>query len=287
MRPIVQTDSGKATLESEGLRRVGRALDPSRYVSGNIFGVPGLCFSSNVNVVSDETKWAFEWRGAKLGSAGMDEHDTGSNRPDAARGLDEQAACADRVDPRQWVDRHGDYLFRYALLRVRDAQTAEDLVQDTLLAAWQAVERFEGTTSERGWLTGILRHKILDHFRRQKRQPVQPLTEALPPELEDRFDDLGLWKPGPGAGPADWGEDAATLIQRREFLEALEQCLAKLPPRCADAFVLREMEAVESYRVQEVLGISASHFWVLLHRARLQLRQCLEQNWLHPDPQPA
>jgi RNA polymerase sigma-70 factor (TIGR02943 family) len=184
-------------------------------------------------------------------------------------------------DPKQWVELHGDYLFRYALIRVRNSAVAEDVVQETLLAAFQARDRFSAAdASERGWLTGILRHKILDHFRQLKREQTLSPAELLPPELEDRFDDVGVWKHEPALGPRDWGEDAPTLIQRQEFMAALRECLERLPARTADAFVLREMEGTASERIQELLGISASNFWVLLHRARMQLRLCLEQNWL-------
>jgi RNA polymerase sigma-70 factor (ECF subfamily) len=178
------------------------------------------------------------------------------------------------------VDLHGDYLFRYALIRVRNESTAEDLVQDTLLAAFQGRERFSGQSTERSWLTGILKHKIMDHFRRLARERTVNADDALPPELEGRFDDLGLWKHNPETGPADWGADAGVQMERKEFMAAFKQCLAKLPSRCADAFVLREMEATDSEQIQEMLGISQSNFWVLLHRARMQLRLCLENNWL-------
>lgn len=193
-----------------------------------------------------------------------------------------EAFPAGLSDPKQWVDLHGDYLFRYALIRVRNETVAEDLVQDTLLAAFQGKDRFTGESSERGWLTGILKHKVLDHFRRLARERTVNADDSLPPELEGRFDDLGLWKREPECGPAEWGADATALIERKEFMAALRECLAKLPPRCADAFVLREMEATDSERIQEMLGISPSNFWVLLHRARMQLRLCLEQNWLKP-----
>lgn len=183
-------------------------------------------------------------------------------------------------DPKHWVELHGNYLFRYALIRVRNPTVAEDLVQDALLAAFQARGRFEGGSSERSWLTGILKHKLLDHFRKLKREPAMLPADALPAELEDRFDDLGLWKRDPALGPQDWGDDAAELMQRKEFMAALKQCLGKLPQRHADAFILREMEGTDSDRIQELLGISASNLWVLLHRARMQLRLCLEQHWL-------
>lgn len=183
-------------------------------------------------------------------------------------------------EPGAWVDLYGDYLFRYALIRVRNETVAEDLVQDALLAAFEGRERFTGQSPERSWLTGILKHKILDHFRDQARERTVVLDEALPPELEGRFDELGLWKHEPATGPADWGADAGSQMQREEFMAALAKCLARLPARCADAFVLRELEAVDSDQIQQTLGISPSNFWVLLHRARMQLRLCLEQNWL-------
>ena len=194
---------------------------------------------------------------------------------DAAR-----ASTAGLSDPGHWVDLHGNYLFRYALIRVRNATVAEDLVQETLLAALQAKDRYTGKSSERGWLSGILRHKILDHFRQLKREQIVSPSEMLPAELDGRFDDVGLWKRDPALGPHEWGADAASLMQRKEFMAALKECLAKLPARCADAFVLREMEGTESEEIQKLLGVSPSNFWVLLHRARMQLRLCLEQNWL-------
>ncbi len=184
------------------------------------------------------------------------------------------------ADPQEWVDRHGDYLFRYALIRVRNEAVAEDLVQDTLLAALRARNRYDGQQTERAWLTGILKHKVVDHFRQLARERAVSQDELWPEELEGRFDDLGLWKHGPELGPADWGADAAALMERREFMAALKECLARLPPRCADAFVLREMEGVDSGAIQQSLGVTPANFWVLLRRARMQLRLCLEQNCL-------
>lgn len=184
------------------------------------------------------------------------------------------------VDPKRWLELYGDYLFRYALIRVRNATLAEDLLQETLLAAFRAKDRFAGESTERSWLIGILKHKILDHFRQLKREQTAPVTDVLPPELDDRFDEFGVWKHDPALIPQDWGEDASVLVQRKEFMTVLKQCLGKLPSRSAQAFVLREMEGTDSAQIQETLGVSPSNFWVLLHRARMQLRLCLEQNWL-------
>jgi RNA polymerase sigma-70 factor, ECF subfamily len=113
-------------------------------------------------------------------------------------------------------------------------ENALALVQETLLAAFESKDRLEGESPERSWLTGILRHKIYDHFRRLSREQTVFESEPLPAELEERFDDIGHWKREPPLGPADWG-DAAAMMQRKEFMAALKVCLAKLPPRCADA----------------------------------------------------
>ncbi|MDA1274553.1 MAG: sigma-70 family RNA polymerase sigma factor [Verrucomicrobia bacterium] len=190
-------------------------------------------------------------------------------------------SSTDGLNPSEWVDAHSNYLFRYALIRVRDEGVAEDMVQEALLAAFKARDHYTEGASERGWLTGILRHKILDHFRQVGRDRAIFHEQSLPPELDERFDDLGQWKTEPPLSPKVWGPDAASQMQSKEFMAALKQCLAKLPQRCADAFVLREMEAVDSKEIQEFLDVTAANLWVLLHRARMQLRLCLEKNWIN------
>jgi RNA polymerase sigma-70 factor (ECF subfamily) len=223
---------------------------------------------------------AFQLHAAVLFFRAMSEEPTTAASPYATAQRAASSPTSRLSDPKTWVEEHGNYLFRYALIRVRNETVAEDLVQDTLLAAFQGKERFSGQSTERSWLTGILKHKVLDYFRRQARERTVMADDSMPEELEGRFDDLGLWKHEPESGPTDWGADAAGLMQRKEFMAALKQCISKLPPRCADAFVMREMEATDSDRIQELLGVSPSSFWVLLHRARMQLRLCPEQNWL-------
>ena len=178
------------------------------------------------------------------------------------------------LDPRGWVDEHGDYLFRYALTRVRQRQAAEDMVQETFLAALQAADRFRNTASERTWLVSILKHKIIDHMRR--RPPEQPVSDlgSCDKTVDELFDRAGKWKkavkrvPGPGA-----------VFERQEFWEAFARCLGKLPERLARAFVLREVDELDSAAVCDVLHISANNLWVMLHRARVGLWRCLETNW--------
>lgn len=178
------------------------------------------------------------------------------------------------LDPSTWVEQHGDVLFRYALRRVRDAAVAEDLVQETFLAALKARDRFEGRSAVQTWLVGILKRKTIDWMRTRARRGGATGSDALEAAVSDQYDERGIWR----NEIRDW-PGGETLIRSREFQQALSACLAKLPGRMGDAFVLREMESMESEEICEVLGISSSNLWTTLFRARSLLRKCLEENW--------
>jgi RNA polymerase sigma-70 factor (ECF subfamily) len=185
-------------------------------------------------------------------------------------------------DPETWVDRHGSYLFGFAMKRLRDPVLAEELVQEALLAALQSRDRFQGRSSERSWLVGILKHKIIDHFRRVSRERPAEDVAAWPDEFKEPFDEDGHWRVEEGEGPIDWGAQPLAALQQKEFQEVLSRCLTKLPPRMAEAFTLREMEELETDEICKILNVSSTNLWVILHRARLQLRRCLEVNWFGP-----
>jgi RNA polymerase sigma-70 factor (TIGR02943 family) len=177
------------------------------------------------------------------------------------------------TDPATWVDRHGDYLFRYAMARVRGAELAEDLVQEAFLGALRSRHQFAGASSERTWLVSILKRKIIDHLRRQHRE--EPASNvAADGWMEELFDRKGHWK----KAPARWPSPSAVL-ENAEFWKTFSHCLEKLPGRQADAFSLREIDELASAEVCEVLAISPANLWVMLHRARLQLWRCLDIHW--------
>jgi RNA polymerase sigma-70 factor (ECF subfamily) len=184
------------------------------------------------------------------------------------------------TDPSTWVERHGDILYRYALARLRNPTLAEEAVQDTFLSALKARGTFSGKSSEQTWLVGILKHKIIDQFRKLSRE--QPLGDAEPAdvEVERAFDADGHWIES--RAPAEWGTEAERSLEQAEFRQALDRCLAGLSKRSADAFVLRELEELSTEDICKVLNVTATNLWVLLHRARTQLRRCLEQNWIQP-----
>jgi RNA polymerase sigma-70 factor (ECF subfamily) len=183
------------------------------------------------------------------------------------------------LDPETWVDQHGDVLYRYALFRIRGVQVAEDLVQETLLAALRARGSFAGRSSVRTWLFGILKHKIIDHIRKISRERPAEDIESFRGLLDEVFDEGGGWK----AGPSEWTTDPALLFQQREFWEILQICLLELPPRLNQAFTLRELDGLSAEEVRKILQVSATNGGVMLHRARIRLRECLDIKWFDKD----
>lgn len=178
-------------------------------------------------------------------------------------------------DPADWVDVHGDAMYRFALLRVRDPDTAEEIVQEALLAALRGRREFSERSSERTWLIGILKHKVIDHFRRSGREVQVGELEEPDPVVETVFTKRGLWS----GGPRRWSSDPAKGLEADEFWVVFRSCVGHLPPSMADAFCLRELESMNGKEICQVLDISPSNLWALLHRARIRLRQCLENNW--------
>jgi RNA polymerase sigma-70 factor, ECF subfamily len=192
------------------------------------------------------------------------------------------------TDPEEWVDRYGDGLYRYALMRLRSPELAADVVQETFLEALRARGSFAGRSSEWTWMVGILRHKVVDQLRKVRRGPAADDGPPGEGRSESPFDRRGCWR----VGPAAWRGDPSRDMETREFWEIFGRCLSKLPQGLADAFFLRELDELRSAEVPEVLGITPANFWKRLHRARLLLRKCLESGWFgrgaetprHPDP---
>src|SRR5512144_661402 len=177
--------------------------------------------------------------------------------------------------PDDWLEAHGNYLFNLAVGQVRDSHVAEDLVQETFLAALRARDRFSGRSSDRTWLVGILRHKIYDHLRRVCRErPVYADTQSARSDQE-AWDDSVLWAHEVAAECFE----PSRRMELAELREALEMALGRLPARIAQVFQLYEVEERPNREVCEQLKISESNLWVMLHRARKQLRDELAGWW--------
>jgi len=183
-------------------------------------------------------------------------------------------------NPKQWVDLYADDLYAYALKTIPHPDQAENLIQETFLAALKSKDSFKGNSTEKTWLIGILRHKITDHLRSKYREI--PVSSLAPEEtsVDSFFDQVNeTLKKAPGS----WDIQPDQLLDKQEFWRAFEECLKRLPPKTAQAFSLSEMEQTDSKEICKVLNVSATNLWSLLHRARVQLRQCLQINWFEHE----
>jgi len=176
---------------------------------------------------------------------------------------------------------HRPYLYRYALAKLRRTDIADEVVQDTLMAALEGKATFRGDSALRTWLTGILKHKIVDWQRREARNPLRAGTTHhvdMENEYEETsdtlFDSAGGWVTPPSTWP-----NPEEALENQQFRELLDRCLAALPAATARAFYLREVEGQSTEEICEELGISESNCWVMLYRARMSLRESLEKRW--------
>ena len=190
-------------------------------------------------------------------------------------------------DPETWVDKYADYLYSFAMTRVRDNNIAEDLVQETFLAAIKSRNSYAGHSTEKTWLVGILKNKIIDHFRKSQREVNVEDIEAGYPREDDDFEitgnKSGRWKVN--KRPADWMIDSADPAEIGEFWEFLRFCLSEIPKQIADIFVLREIDGLDSEEICNKINIKPTNLRVMLYRARKQIRRCLEVNWINKDKQ--
>ncbi|HSD40848.1 MAG TPA: sigma-70 family RNA polymerase sigma factor [Burkholderiales bacterium] len=175
------------------------------------------------------------------------------------------------------LQKHRPQLLKFAMLQLRNAAAAEDAVQETLVAALQASSGFAGQSSVKTWLVGILKHKIIDAIRKQSReQPLGTADDEI--DIHDLQDAVYREDGHFREDPADWGDPEAALRQRK-FFEVLERCMEGLPKKTARAFMMREVMGLETEEICKDLGITSTNCWVLLYRARMALRECLEGRW--------
>jgi len=170
------------------------------------------------------------------------------------------------------LESHRTALMRFAILQVRNRDVAEDLIQETLLAAIAQQGSFAGRSAVRTWLTGILRHKIINHINRSGREVTVDMEKA------DEMDDLFLPNGRHVEMPRNWGTPE-TILSEKGFFKALEKCVSGLPRTTGEAFLMREVMGCEADEICKELDVSSTNLWVMLHRARLRLRACLESGW--------
>lgn len=181
------------------------------------------------------------------------------------------------LNPNKWVSDHSDYLYNYAFYKVSNEEIAEDLVQDTFVAGLKGQSSFKGESSERTWLVSILKRKIIDYYRKSAVRKNTTSTDFSSPfnadgVYQNHWSDTGA--------PGKWNLDSTNNLERDEFQRVLELCLSFLPPQWREVFHLKLMEECSGEEICKELEISSSNLWVIIHRAKLKMRACIEKNWL-------
>ena len=178
-------------------------------------------------------------------------------------------------NPEEWLDLYGDSLYQFALARVRNPSTAEDLVQETFLAGMRAISSFEGRSSLKSWLIAILKNKIIDHLRKASRQKEEVFEEETIDLPVRGFSSIGIWN----VYVPNWAGSPEGVLENQQFMEVIKNCFEKLPDRSRRLFQLKLLQDLDTEEICKLLEISSSNYWVLVHRARLALRECVESNW--------
>jgi RNA polymerase sigma-70 factor (TIGR02943 family) len=184
------------------------------------------------------------------------------------------------LDPASWVALHGDYLFSFCMVRVNDRANAEDLVQETFISAIKGRDYFKGDSSERTWLTAILKNKITDFYRKKDvLKGSRDYLEATGQDFSKHFFDSadGHWLPG--ASPKSWAEPADLAVNREDLMKVVQMCIHKMPSTLVPVFTAKFLDDEDSETICKVHNISSSNYWVIIHRAKVLMRSCLEKNW--------
>lgn len=184
------------------------------------------------------------------------------------------------LNPEKWVKNYADMLYSFALKRVNDKEVAQDLVQETFLGGLKSQHGFDGNSTEKTWLVAILKFKIIDHYRKKGKQKNSTLHQDDGEEIDQHFFEAnGHWKPNHRiVGDFEKADDG---LEKKEFYKILEDCLKKLPNKLSSVFKLKMLLEEKSEVICETLNITDANYWVILHRAKVQLRSCMSKNWIN------
>ena len=179
------------------------------------------------------------------------------------------------ISPEKWINEYGDYLYGFAMSRLSSKELAEDLLQETFLAAFKGKENFKGKSNEKTWLTSILKRKIADHYRKKSRNKEQ-VSIFESPFIQDDFM-YGQWKEG--KAPQLWNNDEDEWSQDENFIKILRKCISNLPNKWRSIFSLKHIEEAKNADICKELNVSEANIWTILHRSRLKVRECIEKLW--------
>lgn len=188
-----------------------------------------------------------------------------------------------KINAGSWIENYGDYLYSTAFIQVRNKELAEDLVQETLLSAYKAMDGFKGTSTEKTWLTAILKNKIIDYYR--KKDVLKDVSIYLSDTRDSFFHAFfesaerraGHWTAD--SSPRNWEVREENILDEKEFTDTLRSCVEKLPSKLIYLVTAKYFDEENAGKICKDLQISQSNYWVMLHRAKTLLRSCLEINW--------
>jgi RNA polymerase sigma-70 factor (TIGR02943 family) len=176
----------------------------------------------------------------------------------------------------KWIDNYADYLYNYTISRVNNSDLAKDLVQETFFAGLKSAKNFQGKATERTWLVSILKRKIIDHYRKINSKKGQAEVRM---NFYDDGENEGNWLEE--RVPQSWDNASEKNIENEELKSQLEACINKLPEKYAMVFRMKTVQEFETEEICKELDITSSNLWVMIHRARTQLRKCMEDNWFN------
>lgn len=179
------------------------------------------------------------------------------------------------LHPETWIDQYSDLLFNYASQRIRDRDRARDLVQETFFVALRSKADFRGEISEKNWLFLILKSRLLDHYKKKREVLETDLADMFQKD-DPYFDESGHWSKE--EGPQSWSPDR--MVESNEFMAVLKKCKEKLNEIQDTVFTMKYLDDLDAETICKELKLSSSNYWVLVHRAKLQLRKCLDKNWM-------
>jgi RNA polymerase sigma-70 factor (TIGR02943 family) len=183
------------------------------------------------------------------------------------------------TDPQRWVANYADYLYNYAINRLNDEESARDLLQDTFLSALRHIDRFEGRSSERTWLTAILKNKLIDFYRRRASGLSSPIENMRLTDKTNFFEvEDERWKLE--HQPKEFDIEPFDPMLNKELSNIIKKCIGKLPPLWIAVFTMKHIDDEETHMICKSLNVSPSNFWVIIHRAKVNLRACLQKNWI-------
>jgi len=180
------------------------------------------------------------------------------------------------LNPDKWINNYADYMFNYAVVRVNDGDLAKDLVQETFYAGLKSAKNFLGKSTERTWLVSILKRKVIDHYRKINSEKGQAEVRM---NFYDTGENEGSWIEE--RVPQSWDNASEKTIENQELKTQLEVCIDNLPEKYAMVFRMKTIQEFETEEICKELDITASNLWVIVHRARTQLRKCMEDNWFN------